>query len=87
VTVAAPPTETVATDTVTVPAAPTGTLSESTLLGDVGATIDNGTLTADTAEVNLQVPGTYQATVSGTYHYTSTGAPPWRRSPSARRRP
>jgi phospholipase C len=73
VTVAAPPTESVATDTVTVPAAPTGTLSEGTLLSDVGATINQGTLTADTSEVNLQVPGTYRATVSGTYRYASSG--------------
>ena len=73
VTVAAPPTETVANDTVTVPATPTGTLSSATLLSDVGATIDRGTLTADTSDVNLQVPGTYNATVSGTYQYTSSG--------------
>jgi phospholipase C len=74
VSVSTPPTETVTADAVTVPAAPTGTLSANTLLNDVGATIDHGTLTADTTAVNLQVPGTYQATVSGTYRYTSTGA-------------
>jgi phospholipase C len=73
VTVPAPPTETVDNDTITVPASPTGTLSSATLLSEVGATISQGTLSADTTNVNLQAPGTYTAKVSGTYRYTSTG--------------
>jgi phospholipase C len=64
----------VANSTITVPASATGTLSDSALLTAAGATASEGTPTADASAVDLQTPGSYTATVSAAYDYTTTGS-------------